>query len=47
MVDMYAVRDFTGFDRSEDGSFDPGGRLVGVKEFSGAEFAARDIKNAQ
>lgn len=44
VVDVYAVRDFTSFVRSEDGSFDPGGKLVGVKEFSEAEFAARDIE---
>lgn len=44
VVDVYAVRDFTSFVRSEDGSFDPSGRLVGVKEFSEADFAARDIK---
>lgn len=48
VVDVYAVRDFTSIVRSEDGSFDPSGKLVGVKEFSEAEFAARDteaIKN--
>lgn len=44
VVDVYAVRDFTGIARSEDGSFDPSGKLVGVKEFSEAEFAARDIE---
>ena len=44
MVDVYAVRDFTSIVRSEDGSFDPSGKLVGVKEFSEAEFAARDIE---
>lgn len=44
VVDVYAVRDFTGIVRSEDGSFDPSGKLVGVKEFSEAEFAARDIE---
>ena len=44
VVDVYAVRDFTSIVRSEDGSFDPGGKLVGVKEFSEAEFAARDIE---
>lgn len=30
--------------RRFDGSFDPSGKLVGVKEFSDAEFAARDIE---
>ncbi len=44
VVDVYAVRDFTGIARSEDGSFDPSGKLVGVKEFSEAEFATRDIE---
>lgn len=44
VVDVYAVRDFTGIVRSEDGSFDPGGKLVGVKKFSETEFAARDIE---
>lgn len=44
VVDVYAVRDLTGFIRSEDGSFDPSGKLVGVKQFSQAEFAARDIE---
>ena len=44
VVDVYAVRDFTSVVRSEDGSFDPSGKLVGVKEFSESEFAARDIE---
>ena len=44
VVDVYAVRDFTSIVRSEDGSFDPSGNLVSVKEFSEAEFAARDIE---
>ena len=44
VVDVYAVRDFTSIVRTEDGSFDPSGKLVGVKEFSEAEFAARDIE---
>lgn len=44
VVDVYAVRDLTGFTCSEDGSFDPGGRLVGVNQFSKEEFAARDIQ---
>ena len=44
MVDVYAVRDFTSIVRSEDGSFDPSGKLVDVKEFSEAEFSARDIE---
>lgn len=44
VVDVYAVRDFTSIVRAEDGSFDPSGKLVDVKEFSEAEFTARDIE---
>ena len=44
VIDVYAVRDFTSFVRSEDGSFDPSGKLIGIKEFSAEEFAARDIE---
>ena len=44
VVDVYAVRDFTSIVRTGDGSFDPSGKLVGVKEFSEAEFASRDIE---
>ena len=44
VVDVYAVRDLTSIVRSEDGSFDPAGKLIGVKEFSEAEFAARDVE---
>lgn len=44
VIDVHAVRDFTSIVRSEDGSFDPSGKLVDVKEFSEAEFAARDIE---
>ncbi len=43
VVDVYAVRDLSGFVRAEDGSFDPSGKLVGIEEFSEEEFAARDI----
>lgn len=43
VVDVYAVRDLSSFVRSDDGSFDPSGKLIGVKEFSEEEFAARDI----
>ena len=43
VVDIYAVRDLNSFVRSDDGSFDPSGTLVDVKEFSEEEFAARDI----
>ena len=44
VVDVYAVRDFTSLVRAGDGSFDPSGKLIGVKEFSAEEFAARDIE---
>ena len=44
VVDVYAVRDLTSIVRSEDGSFDPAGKLIGIKEFSEAEFAARDVE---
>ena len=44
VVDVYAVRDLTSIVRAEDGSFDPSGKLTGVKEFSAEEFAARDIE---
>lgn len=44
VVDVYAVRDLSSFVRSDDGSFDPGGKLIGVEEFSEEEFAARDIE---
>ena len=44
VVDVYAVRDLNSFIRSDDGSFDPSGKLVGVKEFSKEEFAARNIE---
>lgn len=44
VVDVYAVRDLNSFVYTDDGSFDPGGKLIGVKEFSEEEFAARDIE---
>ena len=44
VVDVYAVRDFSSIIRADDGSFDPSGKLTGVKEFSTAEFAARDVE---
>ena len=44
VVDVYAVRDLSSFVRSEDGSFDPSGKLEGLKEFSEEEFAARNIE---
>lgn len=43
VVDVYAVRDFSELERNPDGSFDPSGKLIGLKDFSEEEFAARDI----
>lgn len=43
VVDIYAVRDLSGFVWADDGSFDPGGELTGIREFSEEEFAARNI----
>lgn len=43
VVDVYAVRDFSELKQNPDGSFDPSGKLIGLKEFSEEEFAARDI----
>lgn len=43
VVDVYAVRDFSNIIRHDDGSFDPSGKVVGLKEFSDEEFAERDI----
>ena len=34
VVDVYAVRDPGSFVRSDDGSFDPGGKLTGIEKFS-------------
>ncbi len=45
VVDIYAVRDLKNLTRHDDGSFDPGGKLTGLKEFSEEEFAARDIES--
>lgn len=44
IVDVYAVRDLSNLTHYPDGSFDPSGKLIGLKEFSEEEFAARDIK---
>lgn len=44
VVDVHAIRDLSSFVRSEDGSFDPSGKLVGLEAFSEEEFAARDIE---
>lgn len=44
VVDVYAVRDLSSLVYSNDGSFDPSGKLIGVNEFSEEEFAVRDIE---
>lgn len=43
VVDVYAVRDTTNPERNSDGSFDPSGKLIGLKECSQEEFNSRDI----
>lgn len=42
-VDVYAVRDLSNFVKAADGSIDPSGKLTGLKEFTQAEFDARDV----
>lgn len=44
VVDVFAVRDLNNFVRDSDGSYDPGGKLTGLQEFTEEEFAARDIE---
>lgn len=44
VVDVYAVRDLHTSQLAADGSFDPGGTLTGLAEFSEKEFAARDLE---
>lgn len=44
VVDIYAVRDLNNLTRHNDGSYEPGGKLTGLKEFSEEEFSARDIE---
>lgn len=44
VVDVYAVRDFSNRIQHADGSYDPSGQVVALKEFSAEEFAARDIQ---
>lgn len=44
VVDVYAVRDLDDIVRADDGSYDPGGKLTGLQEFTEEEFAARDIE---
>lgn len=43
-VDVYAVRDLESFSKAADGSVDPAGKLIGLKEFTQQEFDARDIE---
>lgn len=47
VVDVYAVRDFSNPIQHADGSYDPSGHVVALKEFSAEEFAARDIQALQ
>lgn len=44
VVDVYAVRDFRNLVQHTDGSYDPSGKVVGLKQFSDKEFAARDVE---
>lgn len=44
VVDVCAIRDFGGIVRNADGSFDPSGRVVGLRRCTDEEFAARDIE---
>ena len=39
-----AVRDLESFSKAADGSVDPAGKLIGLKEFTQQEFDARDIE---
>lgn len=43
IVDVYAIRDFTTFEKDSDGAIDPRGKLVGLKEFTQKEFDVRDV----
>lgn len=43
VVDVYAVRNLDDIIRNADGSFDPSGRVIGLKEFSKEEFDNRDL----
>lgn len=45
-VDVYAVRDLTGpIERNADGSFDPSGKLTGLRAATQAEFDARTTRS--
>lgn len=43
-TDVYALRDLSEPVQNPDGSTDPSGKLIGLKEFTEEEFNARDIK---
>lgn len=43
-IEVYAVRDLNNFVRLADGSFDPSGKLIGIKEFSEEEFISRNVE---
>lgn len=43
IVDVRAVRNLRQAVQNPDGSFDPGGKVIGLQQFSDKEFAARDI----
>lgn len=44
VVDVCAVRDFSGIIRNADGSFDLSGKLTGLRRCSDEEFLARDVE---
>lgn len=43
VIDVYAVRDLDNAVRNSDGSYEPGGRLTGIKTDTQEEFDKRDI----
>lgn len=47
VTDVYAVRDLGHIKVNADGSYDPSGKLVGLREADKEEFAARDVKAFQ
>ncbi|MDE7310380.1 MAG: hypothetical protein K2N87_01980 [Eubacterium sp.] len=44
VTDVYAVRDLKHITKNADGSYDPSGKLTGLREATKEEFAARDIE---
>lgn len=44
VIDVMAVRDLSQIARNSDGSYDPGGKLTGLRVLSGEEFAGRDLE---